>query len=130
MHLVVSGFEFFGTQSSLFIVLGQKCLSHNELSAFMPGFICECARVLVKNTGKMVLLCGDIELAMSTVASLNERSQSGKFKAVFHLPCESVFPVNISGTLAWIIVLRRCQGCPIQSTYYRTKPKKTISYAR
>ena len=78
------------------IPFGQKCLTHNELHAFMTGFIFECARVLVRNTGKMSLLCGDYDIVLSTLASLNERSQD----TVFYMPPESVFPVNISGILA------------------------------
>eukprot|EP00804_Cyclotella_cryptica_P016692 CCRYP_002004-RA/>CCRYP_002004-RA protein AED:0.27 eAED:0.27 QI:403/0.33/0.25/1/0/0/4/0/698 len=56
------------------IPFGQKCLSHNELNAFMSGFVYECARVLVENNGKMILLCGDYEIVLSSLACLNERS--------------------------------------------------------
>lgn len=116
------------------IPFGQKCLTHNELHAFMSGFIYECARVLTKNTGKMILLCGDYEIVHSTLASLNERSarSSSLEEKVFRLPCESVFPVNISGILAWVIVVHRGCGKPFPSSSYRvrTKPKHRLSYAR
>lgn len=116
---------------------GQKCLTHNELHSFMSGFIYECARVLTRNSGKMVLLCGDCDIVVKALASLNERilrnrNNGSDDDVVFHLPCESIFPVNISGILAWIVVVRRGRAMPLPSTQYRgrTKPKNRISYAR
>ena len=99
--------------------------------------------MLVEDKGKMILLCGDYEIVLSSLTCLNERSacsnrhepvsSSGgvREKVVFHLPCDTVFPVNVSGILAWVIVVRRGHGSPVQPRHYRERPKKrTLSYLR
>lgn len=75
---------------------GQLCLSSHKLSQIMPLLVTEMARVLRRGTGRMVLLCGSHNLILDVL-------RSGMWK----LPCDSVFPVNIGGLLAWIIIVHR-----------------------
>lgn len=100
------------------IPFGQKCLSTNLLSVFLPSLLYQCARILVPH-GKMVLLCGNFETILNALENLNGRSrylsekhersdggdQSGAGSEgkefVFELPCDSVFPANIGGLVAW-----------------------------
>eukprot|EP00978_Attheya_sp_CCMP212_P008286 scaffold19457_cov49-Attheya_sp.AAC.2 len=79
---------------------GQKCLSAIELKNFLPLMLSECARVLTPTTGRMVLLCGGGShiTVMDTIHLLKEFWQQ---------PCRAVRPVNISGILAWILVIDR-----------------------
>ena len=134
-----NSFLYLALSLNVNMTIRNECLNHNELHAFVSGFIFECARVLVRNTGKMVLLCGDYEIILSTIASLNDRSTKANKKGynalenlVFHVPCKSIFPVNISGILAWVVIVQRGSGEPVPSYHYRvkTKPKSRLSYAR
>jgi len=126
------------------IPFGQKCLSTNLLSVFLPSLLYQCARVLVPN-GKMVLLCGNFETLLNALDNLNNRSRylsekhagreddggrSGSdlegMESVFELPCDSVFPANIGGLVAWVIVVRRGKMTPIPPTNYRRSAKRAM----
>ncbi|KAL7471251.1 hypothetical protein ACHAXS_011558 [Conticribra weissflogii] len=126
------------------IPFGQKCLSTNLLSVFLPSLLYQCARVLVHN-GKMVLLCGNFETILNSLNNLNGRSRYMSEKqldseedgghgrgysegkdSVFELPCDSVFPVNIGGLIAWIIVVRRGKMKPLPPTNYRQSAKRAM----
>ena len=46
--------------------------------------------------------------------------------AVFKLPCKSIFPVNIGGFIAWVVVVERGEGIPIAPTTYRSSARKAL----
>ena len=131
------------------IPFGQKCMSSSELMVFMPSLFYQCARVLVPKTGKMLLLCGNFETVVKCLFALNERSRiigngnidenvksNGKgnnhddkscvLEVVFQLPCESIFPANIGGHIAWILVVKRGTRAPVPPANYRRTAKRVM----
>jgi hypothetical protein len=55
----------------------------------------------------MILLCGAYPSILDSLAKLNDLQPNG---AVWNLPCEAVFPVNIGGLIAWVIKVKRGSG--------------------
>lgn len=121
---------------------GQKCLSSRELAWFLPLLLYQCARVLVPGAGKMVLLCGgNFEVILDIIQSLNvavaaatsrndgDDGHPSAAATVFALPCESVFPVNVGGFIAWVIVVYRGTAArPVAPEDYRLIAKKAMLY--
>jgi hypothetical protein len=101
---------------------GQLCMSSARLHNVLPLMISEMARTLRPNTGRMVLLCGHWLQVVSAMQSLNgtsnqlenERSASTNLinnqDTVIELPCDSIFPVNIGGLIAWVVIAKRGPG--------------------
>lgn len=81
---------------------GNKCLSRSQMDRMLPLLLREMARVLVPNTGRVVLLCGS---HLPVLEALLETQQEGD--NVWKLPCTAVFPVNIGGLMAWVIKFSR-----------------------
>mmetsp|Transcript_3795 Transcript_3795/g.7069 ORF Transcript_3795/g.7069 Transcript_3795/m.7069 type:complete len:596 (-) Transcript_3795:50-1837(-) len=86
---------------------GQRCMSAYKLAQFVPLLVVEIARIL-KPGGRAVLLGGSYQTTLNALHSVGEH--------VFH-PCDSIFPVNIGGLLAYIIEVRRSDGTPFLSNY-------------
>eukprot|EP00957_Ditylum_brightwellii_P198084 15091327-Ditylum_brightwellii.AAC.1 len=102
---------------------GQRCLSTHRLSLLVPLMMYECARVLREGSGRMVLLCGVYSGIVDSLMELNKASKEQQEQHqdeeerkkedhhdVFQTPFDSVFPVNIGGLSAWIIIVRRGYG--------------------
>jgi tRNA G10 N-methylase Trm11 len=85
---------------------GQLCLSSAKLAGMVPLLVSELARVLRRGSGRVVLLCGSYTAILSAMRDENERSG----QAVWQLPCQAVFPVNIGGFQGWVIQVRRDWG--------------------
>lgn len=75
---------------------GQQCLSSGRLHRLLPLWVSEFARVLCPG-GRMVLLCGG---SHSTVVGALQ-------KQINNWTITCVFPVNIGGLLAWIVMATR-----------------------
>ena len=84
---------------------GQTCLSSAKLSTLLPLVLGEMSRVLRPDTGRVVLLCGAFAGIIQALETLNRVSPNN-----WILPCESVFPVNIGGIIAWVVMARRGSG--------------------
>lgn len=93
---------------------GQKCSSSQHLNVLLPLILAEMTRVLVPNTGRMVLLCGHYVPVLNVIMEINRRATATSSTQCFEdtavpwsLPCEAVFPVSIGGTMAWVIQVYR-----------------------
>jgi hypothetical protein len=84
---------------------GHTCLSSAKLGALLPLVLGEMARVLRPDTGRAVLLCGAFAGIIQALETLNQASPNN-----WVLPCESVFPVNIGGIMAWVVMVTRGSG--------------------
>lgn len=82
---------------------GQQCLSSAKLDGLIPLLIGELSRIVRRNTGRMVLLCGNHIPVLNALRECNERTNS----KIWQLPCTAVLPVNIGGFLAWIVRVHR-----------------------
>jgi hypothetical protein len=89
---------------------GQQCMSAEKLNNFLPLLIGELSRVLRPTTGRMVLLCGSYPAILEALELINQESDPDTI--VWRLPCQSCFPVNIGGLLAWVVIVYRgsCEG--------------------
>lgn len=85
---------------------GQQCLSSAKLDMLLPLILGELGRVL-RPGATMILLCGAYPSILDSLAKLNDLQPDG---AVWNLPCEAVFPVNIGGLIAWVIKVKRGSG--------------------
>ena len=75
---------------------GQKCLSSHEVNQLLTPVVSELARVVVKTTGRLVLLCGAFTPVLDALLANN----------LFDSP-SSIVPVNVGGFAAWIIIVSR-----------------------
>lgn len=93
---------------------GQSCLSSSKLNQILPLILCELARVLTRNSGRMVLLCGSFAPVLDALENANREgaAQGNIDEKVWELPCQAIFPVNVGGLVAWIIQVRRASGPP------------------
>lgn len=103
---------------------GQLCMSSARLHNVLPLMMLEMARILRPNTGRMVLLCGHWLQVVSAMQSLNDASNQFESETptttrsnfannqytVIELPCDSIFPVNIGGLIAWVVIAKRGSG--------------------
>ena len=104
---------------------GQHCLSAKQVMVLMPLLVHEMARVLRLSTGRMVLLCGNHVPVLEALHECNTTNDS----LIWQLPCSSVFPVNIGGFIAWIILVRR--GCgELSITHNDTRLHRIKTLAR
>lgn len=86
---------------------GKKCMSSAKLDGAMPLMVSEMARVLRPGVGRMVLLCGHFYHVLNALQVVNTSSPNSD---VILMPCDSVFPVNIGGLTAWVVIARRGLG--------------------
>eukprot|EP00547_Thalassionema_nitzschioides_P008688 CAMPEP_0194229600 /NCGR_PEP_ID=MMETSP0156-20130528/43976_1 /TAXON_ID=33649 /ORGANISM="Thalassionema nitzschioides, Strain L26-B" /LENGTH=487 /DNA_ID=CAMNT_0038962155 /DNA_START=33 /DNA_END=1492 /DNA_ORIENTATION=+ len=97
---------------------GKQCLSSKKLTTVLPIWFSELARILRPGSGRMVLLCGAHKCI---VKSLQE--PHGNVRQNWDIT--SVFPVNISGLLAWIVMVRRGdQAAAVQVPNYKDRLRK------
>jgi tRNA G10 N-methylase Trm11 len=83
---------------------GVRCMSSAKLVNFLPLLFSECARVLRLGVGRMVLLCGNYHYVLNAIDFLNQHADCSP---TFHMPPRAIFPVNIGGLAAWIIIVNR-----------------------
>jgi ubiquinone/menaquinone biosynthesis C-methylase UbiE len=101
---------------------GRLCLSTNKLQQLLPLVLNEMARVLRRNSGNIVLLCGHYKLVLEALEFINHNH--GEQNLIWEFPCTAVFPVNIGGMLAWVIQVRRGPGIWQLSTFASEKIRK------
>ena len=102
---------------------GQQCLSTAKLDVLLPLILGEISRVL-RPGGSMVLLCGAFPSILDTLDKLNELQPEG---AVWELPCDAVFPVNIGGLVAWIIKVKRGPADVVHVPKHTARARKLVS---
>ena len=109
---------------------GQQCMSSFQLDVFLPLLMFEMARVLRPETGRMVLLCGSYVPILEALKSANDRILQGSrevkdhFNVVWQLPCTAVFPANIGGHMAWIVVVKRGKGEAVSAPGHAERVKR------
>jgi len=107
------------------IPFGSKCLSAKRLSRFLPLLLSECARVLRPATGRCLLLCGpgSYQSVVDSIETLKTPSGTGAFQ----LPCTSIFPTNIGGLVAWIVIVHRGEGVYIRDSDHNERVRTIAS---
>lgn len=80
----------------------------------------EMARVLRPQTGRIVLLCGNFAPVVRTLQKLNKSNE----EEIIVTPFDSIFPTNIGGLLAWVVVARRGGGYSKSMSNYRDRVRK------
>ena len=77
----------------------------------------EAARVLRSQTGRIVLLCGNYVPVVRALQTVNGNAAGGEEddssetdNQTIIMPLDSIFPTNIGGLLAWVVVARRGGG--------------------
>merc|ERR1712203_906367 len=74
---------------------GVRCLSSNRIEAFLPLLMAEVIRIL-RVGGKVLFLCTNPSRIVKCVQGTNE---------VIHY--KAIFPVNIGGIVAWVVMMER-----------------------
>jgi Putative RNA methylase family UPF0020 len=105
---------------------GQLCLSAKKLDAFLPLLLAEMARVVRRETGRLVLLCGSYAPILKGLQYANERLLLDSCTLIWEIPCQAVFPVNIGGNLAWIIQVHRGRGALAPVLGQRERIRKLV----
>jgi tRNA G10 N-methylase Trm11 len=105
---------------------GQLCMSSSKLDIFLPLLIAEMARILRPSSGRMVLLCGSYIGILKALYFTNNVLSMNKNEPIWDLPCKAVFPVNIGGTLAWIVHVYRSNGIVKKIPEYRERVRKEV----
>ena len=106
---------------------GSKCLSSSKLQRFLPLLISECARVLRPGIGRIVFLCGAGSYQNIIDILGSQKSTSGT--PSFRSPC-AVFPANIGGFIAWVVIVERGEGEHIRDTGHLEKVRKIASIGK
>ncbi|KAI2513356.1 THUMP domain [Fragilaria crotonensis] len=96
---------------------GKLCLSSNKLYQLLPLWFSELARVLRPGTGRAVILCGAIGIVGDALSQINEARNCNWDVA-------SVFPVNVGGLLAWIVIADRTNTPPIALMNHQRRLRK------
>jgi len=86
---------------------GQKCMSTNQLTRFLPTLVSECARILVPGSGRLTFLCGSFKLLLSAFDQVEDKCCGDSILRLWAIPPQAVFPVNVGGHLAWVVQVRR-----------------------
>ena len=90
---------------------GHQCMSAAKVQALLPLLVAEMARVLRPSTGRMVLLCGSyahvLEALIFCQKELPRKEGASGGGTLWKFPCTAVFPVNIGGISAWIVMISR-----------------------
>lgn len=124
---------------------GQLCMSSSQLEQFLPLLLYEMARVLHFGSGRMVLLCGSYVPILESFKRSNDMvgccdtmhqnqytesnsttTTTKTTSLVWQLPCDAVFPCNIGGHLAWVIVIQRGEAVPLSMPGRLERMKKLI----
>jgi hypothetical protein len=89
-----------------------QCMSKKKLDIVLPLMFFELARVLRPETGRLVLLCGNYISAAKALLQLNTAmdESTASIEDVITMPLFSVFPVNVGGLLAWVVIAQRGKG--------------------
>jgi len=111
---------------------GLLCMSSSKLDSFLPLLMFEMARVLCPKSGRMVLLCGSYIPILEAMINANKRIQQrvgqsnceSNNNVVWSLPCSAVFPTNIGGNVAWVIVVHRGSADPVPGPEHAEQVKK------
>jgi len=106
---------------------GMKCLSSSKLQRLLPLLISECARVLHPGSGRVVFLCG-----AGSFQNINDVIESQKTTSgtpSFRSP-SAVFPVNIGGFIAWVIVVERGEGKHARDEHHLDKVRRIASISK
>ena len=106
---------------------GSKCLSSSKLQRFLPLLISECARILRPESGRMVFLCGagSYQNIIDIIGSQKSTSGTPSFRS----PC-AVFPANIGGFIAWVVIVERGEGGHVRGTDHLNKVRKIASIGK
>ncbi|CAB9514005.1 THUMP domain-containing protein 3 [Seminavis robusta] len=107
---------------------GVQCLSKAKLDSVLPLMFSEFARVLRPRTGRLVLLCGNCVPIVRVLHQLNtgkdSMSSAATAEDIISMPCDSVFPVNIGGLMAWVVIVKRDNGPPRELPNYKDRVRK------
>jgi hypothetical protein len=110
---------------------GQHCMSSTKLASFLPLLFGELARVLQPGCGRMVLLCGSFPVILESLLKINQSSSPAGREinegSVWDFPCQSIFPVNIGGLLAWVIQVKRGTGSWRQVQHHRDRSRNLVA---
>lgn len=106
---------------------GSKCLSSSKLQRFLPLLISECARVLRPESGRIVFLCG--AGSYQNIIDILDSQKSTSGTPSFRSPC-AVFPANIGGFIAWVVIVERGEGGHIRGTGHLDKVRKIASIGK
>lgn len=106
IDVVISDFPF-----------GKQCMSTNKLYQVLPLWVSELARVLCPGTGRVVILCGSFGIVVDAFRSRNEPK-------IGNWDVTSVFPVNIGGLLAWIVMAVRTHSPATSALNHQRRLRK------
>jgi hypothetical protein len=101
-------------------------MSKKKLDNVLPLMFFELARVLRPETGRLVLLCGNYVAAVNALLQLNTFIDGATVseEEVITMPLFSVFPVNVGGLLAWVVVAQRGKGKPREGPNYKERVRR------
>mmetsp|Transcript_24348 Transcript_24348/g.57095 ORF Transcript_24348/g.57095 Transcript_24348/m.57095 type:complete len:631 (+) Transcript_24348:44-1936(+) len=105
---------------------GSKCLSTSKLQRFLPLLISECARIL-RPGGRIVFLCGAGSYQNIKDIIAIQRTVSGS--PSFRSP-SAVFPANIGGFIAWVVIVERGEGIHVRGTDHLDKVRAIASISK
>ena len=105
---------------------GSKCLSSSKLQRFLPLLISECARIL-RPGGRIVFLCGAGSYKNIKDIIAIQRTVSGS--PSFRSPT-AVFPANIGGFIAWVVIVERGEGKHVRGTNHLDKVRTIASISK
>jgi hypothetical protein len=89
---------------------GHLCMSTSKLHSFFPLLMFEMARVLRPESGRMVRLCGSFIPILEALQIANKRFKESTSEPAGNdneVSCSSVFPINTTGNVAWVIIVQR-----------------------
>jgi len=87
----------------------------------LPVWFSEFARVLQPGSGRIVLLCGAYKVLISSLKDKHNHMQK-------NWEITAIFPVTISGILAWIVTANRTFGDAVLLPNYRQRLRKHTAY--
>ena len=105
---------------------GSKCLSSSKLQRFLPLLVSECARIL-RPGGRIVFLCGAGSFQNIKDIIAIQRTVSGS--SSFRSPT-AVFPANIGGFIAWVVIVERGEGKHVRGTNHLDKVRTIASISK
>ena len=106
---------------------GSKCLSSSKLQRFLPLLISECARILHPGSGRIVFLCG--AGSYQNIIDIIESQKSTLGTPSFRSP-RAVFPVNIGGFIAWVVIVERGEDEHLRGADHLDKVRKIASISK
>lgn len=114
---------------------GQHCMSTSKLAGFLPLLFGEMARVLQPRNGRMILLCGSYPAILESLMKINQAAAASSSLeqpseeecSVWEFPCQSIFPCNIGGLLAWVVHVKRGSGVWRQVQNHRDRSRNLVA---